>query len=119
LKSVGTPSNSYFEGQSHPSGFLPGGGFSYHFDIDGAADGDGMAELSPLYVLLAVMRQRWGAGDLDGAVALARIAAPYLHGKAPVSRPDGDLAEAPDEDLDAWSSGGGADSEAADQEEPG
>ena len=63
-----------------------------------------MAELSPLSVLLTVMRQRWAAGDLEGAVALAKVAAPYMHGKAPAARPFGDLAAVADDDLEGWCS---------------
>ena len=65
-----------------------------------------MAEVLPLYVLLAVMRQRWDAGDLDGAVTLAKVAAPYLHGKAPLARPGGDLAGVSDEELEQAGCGG-------------
>ena len=70
-------------------------------------DGDGMAELSPLFVLLTVMRQRWDTGDFGGAVALAKLAAPYMHGRAATARPPGDLAEVLDEELDAWPGDGG------------
>lgn len=34
---------------------------------------------SPLDILLAAMQRKWNEGDADGATALARIAAPYLH----------------------------------------
>lgn len=67
-----------------------------------------MEELSPLSILLTVMRQRWKAEDVEGAVALARVAAPYMHGRAAVTRPFGDLAEVPDEELGSWSGDGGA-----------
>ncbi len=41
--------------------------------------------LSPLDILLAVMRAKWQEGDADGAAELARAAAPYLHPRrAPV-----------------------------------
>ena len=66
-----------------------------------------MAEVSPLTVLLTVMRQRWEVDDHDGAVALARLAAPYLHGRAGMSRPSGELAGVPDDELDEWSVGCG------------
>jgi hypothetical protein len=36
-------------------------------------------ELTPLSVLLRVMHAKWKEGDWDGAVAIARTAAPYLH----------------------------------------
>ena len=73
-----------------------------------------MAELSPLSVLLTVMRKRWDANDFDGAAALAKAAAPYLHGKAPAARAFGDVAGVPDEDLEEWSGAGGTESEEAD-----
>ncbi|MBV9785978.1 MAG: hypothetical protein JO264_19420 [Acidisphaera sp.] len=38
-------------------------------------------ELSPLAVLLTLMREKWEAGDRNGAASLARIAAPYLHAR--------------------------------------
>ena len=69
-----------------------------------------MAEHSPLYVLLTEMRRRWEAKEYDGAVALARLAAPYLHGRAPSVRPAGELAGVPDEELEAWGVGGGEES---------
>lgn len=79
-----------------------------------------MAELSPLYVLLTVMRQRWEAGDLEGAVALAKIAAPYMHGRAALARPLGALAGVSDEELDGWDGGaGGAGIAGEDPGEPG
>jgi hypothetical protein len=40
-----------------------------------------LAELSPLEVMRAIMRHRFGAGDYDGALAAAREAAPYVHAK--------------------------------------
>jgi hypothetical protein len=38
-------------------------------------------ELSPLSVLLQAMRNKWDQGDADGAVAIARTAAPYVHAR--------------------------------------
>ncbi len=38
-------------------------------------------ELSPLDVLLHAMQSKWQAGDHDGAVAIARAAAPYVHAR--------------------------------------
>lgn len=67
-----------------------------------------MAEVLPLFVLLTVMRERWKDGDTDGAVALAKLAAPYMHGRAATARPLGDLAEVPDDELEAWFGFGGA-----------
>ena len=84
-------------------------------NIGGALDGGGMTGVLPLYVLLEVMRRRWKIGDLEGAVALAKVAAPYLHGKAPSARPEGDLAGVTDEELErvGWEAvdGGGRDGE--------
>lgn len=37
------------------------------------------AELTPLALMLALMREKWRDGDRDGAVKLACAAAPYLH----------------------------------------
>jgi hypothetical protein len=67
-----------------------------------------MKELTPLNILLLVMRQKWRDGDLDGAVALAKIAAPYLHPKVPATRPSGELAGVSDDELDRFERGGGA-----------
>jgi hypothetical protein len=58
-------------------------------------------ELSPLTIILSTMRQKYADGDIDGAVALARIAAPYLHPRIPATIPPSDLAAMPDADLDA------------------
>ncbi len=69
-----------------------------------------MSEPTPLHVLLLVMRQKWREGDKDGAVALAKIAAPYLHAKVPAARPAADLAGVSDDELDRYEGGGGASS---------
>lgn len=47
----------------------------------GPADDPGSSseKLLPLAILLALMREKWAAGDGDGAAELARAAAPYLH----------------------------------------
>ena len=34
---------------------------------------------SPLDVLVQTMLRKWDADDWDGAVALAKVAAPYIH----------------------------------------
>ena len=74
-----------------------------------------MTEVLPLYVLLEVMRQRWKEENWEGAVALAKVAAPYLHGKAPLARPGDDLAGVTDEELErvGWAcrEGSGGDGE--------
>ena len=36
-------------------------------------------EWTPLSVLLRAMRAKWEQADIDGAVAIARIAAPFVH----------------------------------------
>ncbi len=59
-----------------------------------------MVEASPLHVMLTVMRRKWRDGDEDGAVALAKVAAPYVHPKAAAVRPSNDLAQVSDDDLD-------------------
>jgi hypothetical protein len=56
---------------------------------------------TPLAIILTTMRRKYAAGDLDRAVALARIAAPYLHPRVPAAIPAPDLAAMPDADLDA------------------
>ena len=95
--------------------------FTGAFDLIGigeAENGDGMTELTPLHVLLAVMRRRWEEKDLDGAVALAKAAAPYRHGKPPASRPGGDLAGVTDDELNERGCGDGAEAAAEDQTQP-
>ena len=57
--------------------------------------------VSPLHIILTTMRDRYALGDFDGAIALARIAAPYLHPKLPASTPPAELAAMTDADLDA------------------
>ena len=47
------------------------------------------------------MRQRYDKGDLDGAVALARIAAPYLHARRKAATQPADLSDMNDEELDS------------------
>ena len=78
-----------------------------------------MAEFSPLFVLLTVMQRRWESEDWEGAVALAKVAAPYLHGKAPTARFLGDVSGVPDEELDQWSGAGGTAPETASTRELG
>jgi hypothetical protein len=59
--------------------------------------------ITPLAILLDVMRGLWRDGDRDGAVKLARIAAPYLHARRGVSRdgaaPEPDPRTLSDADL--------------------
>ncbi len=47
-----------------------------------------MTDPTPLDILLQAMQRKWRAGDLDGAAALARAAAPYLHPRHAAVRPD-------------------------------
>ena len=67
-----------------------------------------MVEPSPLHVLLFAMRRKWRDGDEEGAVALAKAAAPYVHPRAPAARPGPDLAQVSDDELDELGGGGGA-----------
>lgn len=67
-----------------------------------------MVEPSPLHVLLCVMRRKWRDGDEDGAVALAKAAAPYVHPRAPAARPIPDLSQVSDDELDELGAPGGA-----------
>ena len=67
-----------------------------------------MVETSPLHVMLTVMRRKWRDGDEDGAVALAKVAAPYVHPKVPAARPSHDLAQVSDDELDEGGAIGGA-----------
>ena len=53
------------------------------------------------------MRKRWGADDEDGAVALAKVVAPYMHPKVPAARPIDDLSGVSDEELDRIEREGG------------
>ena len=55
---------------------------------------------TPLAILLAEMRRKWSAGDKEGAVALARLAAPYLHPRVPPTKPAAELSHLTDADLD-------------------
>jgi hypothetical protein len=56
---------------------------------------------TPLAIILATMHRKHAEGDLDGAVALARIAAPYVHPRVPSAAPPSDLTTMQDADLDA------------------
>jgi hypothetical protein len=56
-----------------------------------------LSDITPLNILLTAMREKWKAHDVDGAIALAKIAAPQMHLKAPVARPMLDVAGVSDE----------------------
>lgn len=60
-----------------------------------------MTGVSPLAVLLAAMRARWQSGDLDGAAALARAAAPYLHPRRTAVPSWPGMSAEPDQMIDA------------------
>lgn len=57
-----------------------------------------LAALTPLHVLLDAMRRRWAAGDEDGAIALAKAAAPYVHPRAQ-ARATPDMQDMDDDEL--------------------
>lgn len=59
------------------------------------------SQISPLDILLTLMRRHWAAGEESEAVALAKLAAPFVHARAQASRAPSDLAVASDDDLDA------------------
>lgn len=54
--------------------------------------------LTPLHVLLTAMTRRWDAGDEDGAIALAKAAAPYVHPRAQ-ARATPDVQDMDDDEL--------------------
>ncbi len=56
--------------------------------------------LLPLDVLLQAMRHKWDQGDHDGAAALARDAAPYLHSRMGTARAAPELRTISDDELD-------------------
>ena len=58
-------------------------------------------DISPLAIILEAMRERYKTKDYDAAIALARIAAPYLHPRVTPRTQAADLAALPDADLDA------------------
>jgi hypothetical protein len=62
----------------------------------------GSTDVSPLEVMLWVMRARWADGDMPGALDVAKSAAPYVHGKAPPEAPKRSLTTLSDEELASW-----------------
>ncbi len=60
-------------------------------------------DISPLNLILEIMRERYAAQDYDGAIALAKIAAPYLHPRVSSATSPSDLATMPDADLEQLS----------------
>ena len=59
------------------------------------------ANITPLDLILDLMQKRYEGEDLDGAVALARIAAPYIHSRMRTAEPQRNLETMLDADLDA------------------
>jgi hypothetical protein len=57
--------------------------------------------ISPLDIILTLMRRHWDAKEETAAVALAKLAAPFVHPRAQASRAPFDLSEASDDELDA------------------
>ncbi len=60
----------------------------------------GPLSVSPLYIMLTLMNRHWAAGNEAEAVALAKLAAPFVHPRAPAARAPIDLSDATDEQLD-------------------
>lgn len=56
---------------------------------------------SPLDVMLSTMNRKWAEGDEDGAVQLAKAAAPYVHARAQ-ARAATELSGMDDDELDAF-----------------
>ena len=77
---------------------------------------ENMKHHTPLQVMLSLMRTKWDAEDWDGAAALARQAAPYVHARA-VShqRNSPDLSQLTDDELNSYGEGRGMEAEAEDQ----
>ena len=78
-----------------------------------------MGERMPLCVMLEVMRIRMKTLDYDGAVAVAKAAAPYVHGRVLAARVGGGLAGVPDDELEEYGRAGGDSAEAEDPEAVG
>ena len=65
------------------------------------APSDAMEQLTPLQVLLTLMRRKLDRGDEKEAAALARAAAPYVHPRAAAKGRGADLSRLTDAELDA------------------
>ena len=74
-----------------------------------------MSSPTPLDILLSEMRRKWDANDKEGAVALARLAAPYLHPRVQPTKPAAEMSKLTDADLDQLC---GTDGAAAPDESP-
>jgi len=57
-------------------------------------------KISPLDILLQTMRARWREGQVEGAINLAKIAAPYVHPRPHERGADGAISNMRDEQLD-------------------
>ena len=69
----------------------------------------GPLPVSPLDTLLTLMRWHWEAKEKAEAMALAEVAAPFVHPRAQASSAPIHLAEAADDKLDLRHPTGGAD----------
>jgi hypothetical protein len=77
---------------------------------------DKMEQLTPLQVMLVLMQRKLDAGDEKGAVALACMAAPYVHSRTARKRNNLDLSQLTDAELDSYGEGRGMEVAAEDQE---
>ncbi len=78
----------------------PIGQYRLPYAGDAPADGTLSKTPSPLDVLLHTMHRKWQVGDFDGAAALARVAAPYLHARLSMARPSAGLRTMTDAEID-------------------
>lgn len=62
---------------------------------------------TPLSIILEEMHRKYALEDKEGAVALARLAAPYIHGRVRPSEAAAELSKLSDADLDKLSGAGG------------
>jgi hypothetical protein len=73
---------------------------------------DKMKKLTPLQVLLVLMQRKLDAGDEEGAAALARAAAPYVHSRVTSKRNNPDMSQLTDAELTEHGGGRGMAAEA-------
>ncbi|MGR3717164.1 MAG: hypothetical protein ACU0B1_10495 [Thermohalobaculum sp.] len=66
-----------------------------------------MGDVSPLDVILSAMRARWRAGNIDEAVKLARLAAPFVHPRPHAAGRATRLRDMEDHEIDALCDGVG------------
>ncbi len=74
--------------------------------------------VSPLDIVLTLMRRKIAEGEQTESAALAKVAAPFLHGRAHSSRISANLAEATDDELDFRRPTGGTDAAVWHTEQP-